>query len=430
MKTVRIMIFERMRTKLGLYTKKTTTIVYDKEFRDVFKENPEDFTRNRKMSFPKLILFMLTRRKGSTQNALEDFFNKTGDDVYMTQQAFSEARNKVKVLAFTCLFYMTVETAYEGYYDTYKGYRILAIDGSKIALPDIELLGQIYGTMGPDCSSPTAQASICYDVLNKVVVDAQIEPLSTDERTLALTHIKNLDKGVRLKKELVIMDRGYPSYEIISELQSTGISFLMRVKKGFNNNIDAQTSPDDYVILQKKGYADIKIRVIKFILPSGEQEVLITNLFNRSMGVKAFKKLYFLRWPIETKYDEVKNKLEIENFTGVSKKAIEQDFYATMYLTNIAAAAWWEAQAIVEKERKGKNNKYKYQVNVNHEIGVLKDRLIYALSLDDRAEAAQEVKNIIGLLAKRVCPVKPERSVNRNNSPRKSKFHSNSRSVC
>jgi hypothetical protein len=345
----------------------------------------------------------------------------------MTQQAFSEARNKLKASALSHLFYMTARLPYNGYYDTYRGYRVLAIDGSKMALPDIELLGEIYGVMGADRSSPTAQASICYDVLNKIIVDGQIAPLTTDERTLALRHIKNLEKSRRFEKELAIFDRGYPSFELIHGLVEETISFLMRVKRGFNKDIDAQTKSDGIVLLKKKGYPDIKLRVIKIVLESGETEVLITNIFKRNMGVKAFKQLYFMRWPVETKYDEVKNKLEIENFTGNSKKAIEQDFYATMYLSNVAAVAWWEAQAKVEKDREGKNNKYEYKVNVNHEIGVLKDRLIYALTNDD---PSNEVEKIISLLAIRVCPVKHNRSVKRNNSPRKSKFHWNSRSNC
>jgi hypothetical protein len=397
------------------------------EYLDGSKSNPQDFTRKRKMPFPDLIRFMLTRRKGSTQNELEGFFDAIEVERSMTQQAFSEARLKVKDTAFSKLFYAMAALPYDGYYDTWMGYRVLAIDGSKLALPDIELLGQIYGTMGADSSSPTAQASICYDVLNKVVVDALIEPLKMDERSLALEHIKNLDKSRRLDKELVIGDRGYPSFEFVNELSRKNLAFVLRIKRGFNADIDAQTGADGIVTLHKAGHLDLTVRVIKLVLPSGEIETLITNLWDSSLSVEDFRSLYFMRWPIETKYDEVKNKLELENFTGQSVLAIRQDFYATMYLTNIAAVAWWEAQTIVEQEREGKDNNYQYQVNVNHEIGVLKDRLIYAFT---RPNPAKEVEKIILRLARRVCPKKTGRSVKRNNSPRKSKFHWNSRSNC
>lgn len=395
------------------------------EFLDDSKANSQDFTRKRNMTFPDLIRFMLSRRKGSTQNELDKYADEMEVELSMTQQAFSEARHKIKDSAFSTLFYGTVRCSYESPYKTWNGYRILAIDGSKLALPNIGLLGQIYGTMGADSSSPTAQASICYDVLNKIVVDALIEPLKKDERTLALEHLANLDKSVRFDKELVIGDRGYPSFEFIRKLEN--LAFLFRVKRGFNADIDVQTEPDGTVALHKTGYHDLTLRVIKVTLPSGEIETLITNLWDKSLMPEDFKKLYFLRWPVETKYDEVKNKLEIENFTGNSVLAIRQDFYATMYMANIAAAAWWDAQETVMEEREGKDNKYQYQVNVNYEIGVLKDRLIFALT---RPNPGAEVEKILMRLAKRVCPIKPDRSNKRNKSTRKSKFHSNSRSNC
>jgi hypothetical protein len=60
------------------------------------KKREQDFTRNRKMPFKKLILFMLGMVKESSQNALERFFPKLKDAIHMSQQAFSLARRKVK----------------------------------------------------------------------------------------------------------------------------------------------------------------------------------------------------------------------------------------------------------------------------------------------------------------------------------------------
>jgi len=411
----------------GLYNALTKSMIMidSDEYLQASKAHPQDFTRKRKMTFPDLIRFMITRRKGSTQNELEEYFDKIGAEKTMTQQAFSEARLKIKDTALSMLYYGIIPTMYESQCDTWNGYRVLAIDGSKIALPDVDLLGRIYGTMGADSSSPTAQASICYDILNKVVVDALIEPLAVDERTMALRHIKNLDQSVRFEKELVIADRGYASFELIHGFNQEGLSYLLRVKRGFNADVDAQSQPDGIITLHRAGYPDLPLRVIKFDLPSGETETLLTNLWDSNLTDEAFQALYFLRWPVEVKYDEVKNKLEIENFTGTSVLAIRQDFYATMYLSNIAAAAFWDAQAAVDQERDGKENKYRYQVNVNHEIGVLKSRLIYALTSPD---PWPDVERILLRLARRVCPIKSGRSPKRNKFPRRSKFHWNSRS--
>ncbi|MDR1533366.1 MAG: hypothetical protein LBS62_14500 [Clostridiales bacterium] len=115
----------------------------------------------------------------------------------------------------------------------------------------------------------------------------------------------------------------------------------------------------------------MKLRVIKFILPGREIETLITDLTDKGIDIKAFQKL-FLRWPIETKYGELKHKLEIENFSGRTSDAIRQDYYITAFLTNMISAAANEAQPIIDTAAEGKDNKYNYQVNRNHAAGVFK----------------------------------------------------------
>jgi hypothetical protein len=75
----------------------------------------------------------------------------------------------------------------------------------------------------------------------------------------------------------------------------------------------------------------------------------------------------------------VKKKLDAENFSGIVADNIRQDFYAAMTLTNRAAGIYEEGREEVEEEQRGKGNKWKYQVNINHEVGVLKDRLILIL---------------------------------------------------
>lgn len=67
--------------------------------------------------------------------------------------------------------------------------------------------------------------------------------------------------------------------------------------------------------------------------------MLIMNVFDKRMGVNAFKELYFKRWTVETKYCELKHKLEIENFSGRTQEAIYQDYYISATLCNIIAIA-------------------------------------------------------------------------------------------
>jgi hypothetical protein len=402
-------------------------------FKNKSKKREQDFTRERKMGFQKLMYFMLSMIRESSQNAIERFFIKTGENIHMTQQAFSKARQKIRWQAFRMLFDYGVNVHYVNYADEiqrWNGYRIFAIDGSKLSLPNAPPLRKYFGTSGAGSISPTAQGSILYDVLNKMVVDARIEPMKIDERTVAEKHIRHLQKLESFEewKELILFDRGYPSFKLIEELLEQKIHFLMRVRVKFSTAIDALCYGDHLVELEQDGQL-IPLRVIKFRLSSGEVETLITDIMDKKISVKTFKKLYFMRWPVETKYNEIKNRLEIENFSGRLVDNIRQDFFGTMLLTNLAADFFVEAQEGVEKDQKGKGNKYQYKVNMNHEIGVLKDRLILCLLEDDAQIRQEKFQEIVDLLKKRLIPIRPNRSLPRK-TPRKAKFHHNYKSNC
>lgn len=408
---------------------KVSKLIHGSDFKERSRMNPKDFTRNRTMSFEELMMFMLIQLKCSTQTGLRRFFAMIGKHVFMKQQSFSEARKKVKVSAFIELFRLTSTEMLAKLHKTWHGYRVHGIDGTKIALPADVTLREYFGALGKDGSAPTAQGSILCDVLNDIVIDARIEPLSVDERTLAKEHIDQYKTMGIDSKSLFIFDRGYPSFELIEKLENDGFAYVMRVKSKFNNAIDAQSAADGYVWLEQNGKR-LHIRVIKFMLDSGEIETLITNIKDKRLGVKAFKKLYFMRWPVEIKYDVLKNKLQVENFSSRTVDGIRQDFYAAMFLTNIAAASAQDAQALIEQDREDKCNKYQYQANINELIGVLKDRLVQALTKNYPRLQALLIDIIIQEIRSNVVPKRLDRVVPRNPSPRKAKFHHNRKANC
>lgn len=409
--------------------KRTSELIYSVCFKEASRKKPTDFTRDRKMSFEEVILFMLLSFKSSTKSALRRFFTALSKPISMQQQSFSEARAKVKVEAFIQLFNLTVEVMRANYRNTWHGYRLLAVDGSKIALPADKKLLHHFGGTGRGASSPTAQGSIVYDVLNDMVMDALLAPLSTDERSLAKQHLEHCTAMEPREKKLFLYDRGYASFELIDWHVQNGVQFVMRVRDKFNVAIDEQTKPDGVVWLEQNGKR-IRVRVIKFKLDSGETETLITQLTDKRMGIQAFKKLYFFRWPVETKYDLVKNKLQIENFTSRTIEGIQQDFYATLYLTNTVAISAFDAQAEIDEARKDKENHYDYQANRNELIGILKDRFVQAVVQEDPDKSSTMIQCIVDEIAQSVVPKRLGRSIPRNPLPRKSKFHHNHKINC
>ena len=85
-------------------------------------------------------------------------------------------------------------------------------------------------------------------------------------------------------------------------------------------------------------------------------------------NTKKMKEVYFKRWNIEKSYDVIKNKLEVENFSGYSEIAIKQDFYAQILLFNIIEDIKNTANREIQKEREKSMKTYKYEYIVNLNI--------------------------------------------------------------
>ena len=278
------------------------------------RTKPSYFTRTRKMSFSELVYYILHPGKESTHLGVKRFFAMIGKEGRgMSEQAFSKARSHFSHWPFEKMVRETTEEEYRSEdVRTWNGYHLFAIDGTTVALPDKPSLCKAFGGSGRKKDSATASASILYDIENDWIADAAIDPYPTVERVQAMRHILRLKELEIASRSLVLFDRGYPEAKFLAFLQANGIRFLMRCKRKWNYVVD-ETQSNDFT-LDLKG--DVSLRVIRVLLPSGETETLITNLFD--LPYEQFMPLYFRRWPVETKYDILKNKLELCNFTGCS----------------------------------------------------------------------------------------------------------------
>jgi hypothetical protein len=410
----------------------TYNLFQSPEFIQAAKKHPGAFSRTRKLTLAIMFAILINLVKCSSQKAIDHYIDNvenTKTKVRFSQQAFSKARQNLRWESCKMLADKTVDYIYEHEYNTWRNYRLLAIDGSKLQLPADDKLRQEFGTVGRNNTSPTAQVSNLYDILNGCIVDARIDPISTDERSMAIQNLTALCNMSSFSKELVLFDRGYPSFGLLKFCQSKNINFLMRLRSKFNSEID-EISLGINLFQLVQDNEQIPILVVKLELDTGEVETLITNLFDENLTVDDFKELYFKRWSIETQYGALKHKLEIENFSSRTKEGILQDFYISVYCYNIIAIAAMEVQPIIDEERKYKKNKYKYKMNFNHAVGVLKDRLVSALFEKDPIERSLKIKYMLYLLTKKVIPIRGGRSCPRNQSPRKSNFHHNQKSNC
>ena len=404
-----------------------STSIRDYNFLCSSRNNPKYFTRKGKIGFVNLIAFTLNFVRRSLQLEIDSFFKLINSDSSISKQAFSQARQKISYEPFKILFDTTTQLARsEDGMDTFKGLHVSAIDGTTIALENMPELVEYFGCSGAGATAATARASALYDVLNEVLLDASIETFSCGEREIASQHILRLqDMGI--SNDLIIFDRGYASAKLIAQLFGAGIHFLMRVRRKFNKEIDALASSDGFVEIthEKKIY---RTRVVKFPLPSGKIETLITDLPQDTFKTTDFQTLYFKRWPIETRYDTLKIKLQLENFTGKTVLSVFQDFYASMFLSNMATFAKYVTDAEIQKDNADKNLDYEYKTNVNILIGKLKDNLVLAMLEPNSKKRDRALKKVLAEIAKNRTPIRPGRQFERK-IPRKKRFFMNKKSA-
>lgn len=407
-------------------------LIYSVDYKERSKNRPEDFTRMRKMSFVQTLLFILGKTKTSLQAGLNAFFESIndGEETY-SKQAFSKGRLRIKPEAIKELFEVSVREFYAGAQaEFYRGFRVSAIDGSRYNLPTSEELRKTYGEQTTSGASQIQALGSClYDVMNSVLIDVSLNRCDANERVLAEKHLDNLKKyASESLKELILFDRGYPSAKLIQYVQNSGYFYLMRCSNEFVRGM--KLSGNNCVITHKfqaLPKEPIQMRFVRFALPCGETEILVTNIFDPDFTVEDFKMLYWMRWNIETRYNDIKNKLELENFSGKSETVILQDFYATMFLTNLAAALAYDNREQIEALHNSEENKLVYKLNIAMTISELKRYVVKLVMTDNKLISWALLVKISKHLRRCVVPVRPGRKFSRNKMHKKSSYPSNMR---
>jgi hypothetical protein len=376
------------------------------------RKRPQDFSRNRKMNFADIIMCMLNFFKKDAQIEVDDFLKKVKRcGTNMTEQAFLKARAKIVPEAFTILNDVLVGGVYKEteYFHTFKGYRLLAVDGSVITLNNTKVMQDSFGYVETQKTKHAqAQASCLYDVENGIILHSIIDSYKSYERKLAIEHIKKLEK-LGLRNDLILFDRGYPSTGLLTTLVQKNVRFLMRVSSMFLKEVNGFNEKDGVVAIKpENGFIDL--RVINVVLSTGEVEKLITNVFDKDFASEDFKHLYFKRWGIETRYDFLKNKIEIENCSGDSKQFVCQDFYATIFLSNMCELVKDSSDELIKKENSEKELKREYKTNQKRLIGKLKDNLIKIILEENPIKKNLLYDQLVDEIHKKSIPISPKRS--------------------
>lgn len=370
-------------------------VTENKDYKNFFRNAETDFTRNRKLSFEKLVLLIVRLCKKTLSVEIDKFFEETNAGLPCSVAAFSLQRIKLNPSFFyswNMVLWMNFYAVYGKDVKRWRGFRVLGCDGSNISLVNRPDLQEYFGGQSnQSCSFVVAKTFYCYDVLNKMILFPQIAPYRYGELHMAYDLV---ERAFIEDDMLLIFDRYFSNYKMAALLQfkEKEIKYVIRVKDSLNFSkqftrskkqcavIEILPSPSSIDGLKQCGYTvqkdtPIKVRLIRVKLSSGKIEVLMTNLWEEDgYAAGEFKMLYSLRWGVETNIGFQKNILQLESLSGLTPISVMQDFYATVLVANLHFLLIKQAQETLDDTMADK--KYPMQVNNNKAFGKIKENLI------------------------------------------------------
>jgi hypothetical protein len=427
-----IKIIEELRLFLEVVSKEAS-------LRELIADAKTSFTRDRKLTFERLVGIIINMPKRSLSIEIQEFFDGLGKvPGGCTKGAFSLQRGKLNPIFFGVWNKWLVDSFYSHYNDQVKrwrGFRLLAVDGSTAYLFNTEEVKTYFGTKGNQhkgVAIPMARVMQIHDILNDLTVWGNISPVRESEETIMARNIPAL-----FTDGLTLFDRGFPGYGLMYLMlnEETPRHFIIRCSTTFNKEVIAfgrssktskivelMPSYKAIVMLKKNGYivtssTKLKVRMVQINLPGGQKEILLTSLYDEKLySLTDLKYLYGLRWGIETSYSKQKNQLQMEQFSGHRVLCIRQDYFAGLFVANL--------QSLIEKQSDeylrttNRRRKYDYKVNRNISWASLKHNIVKLFLTKEPREILERLQRLFEV---NIEPIRPGRKYERLEKARKIK---------
>ena len=362
----------------------------------------KDNTRNRKFPFRKMISSILAFRGGTLNREIMDFFGL--DPSIGTSSAFIQQRSKILPEAFEYLFRHFTSEVDES--KLYRGLRILAVDGSdlQIAANPNDPDSYYPGTNGQKAYN-LLHINAMYDLLQHTYTDAVIQKSRSSNESGALTDM--VDRS-DIEQALLPADRNYESYNNLAHIQEKGWYFLIRIKDYTSGIVSGLILPDkdeydvlfhihltrkqtnsikhllkdknhykliasghrfDYLppISRKRDptlFYDLSFRIVHFPISDTMCETIITNLNAEQYPLPEIKRLYAMRWGIETSFRDLKHTLGLLHLHAKKVEFILQEIFAKLTMYNFCELI--TQSVVIQQQQK----RYAYKVNFSDAVHV------------------------------------------------------------
>ena len=399
-----------------------------------FCVNPgTDFTRNRKLPFDKVLSLLLKMGGHSLRDEILD--NLCFTDLPASVSALVQQRSKIRPEAFEYLFRRFSKLSEKP--KLYKGYRLLAVDGTDLQFTANPSDPQSYFPgSGGQMHYSFLHLNALYDLSSHCYLDAVVQKRREANENAAL--IQMVDRLEIKDPAIVIADRGYEAYNILDHITQRNWFYLIRVRDSrsiisplslpegeFDIPIQiyltrSQTNhtkqllrnyPGIYRYLPSTVTLDslppeckelypLSFRVVRFHTSDTNTVTLITNLDAGSFPMDELKYLYHLRWDIETSFRQLKYTVGLSLFQSKKVEHVTQEIFARLTMYNFCELI--TSHVVIQKKRR----KYVYQTNFTAAVHICRQFL----------RGAVAPPNVETLISSYTVPIRPGRS-----TPRKTK---------
>ena len=393
----------------------------------------KDFSRNRKITFVSTIKSILSFGGGTLTNELLKI-NKFATDT-PTSSAFVQQRDKISPKAFSKLFSIINHEFDQDI--RYKGYRLMAVDGSHIHVQtnpqDIDSFVKCKESERPHNEF---HLNAMFDILQKFYTDAIVQKYRTQNEDKAMIE---MTERASYQKAIVICDRGYESYNNMAHLQESNWKYIIRIKEpggygiadglqlpestefdfSVNLSITRRKNKETKELLTNKNQCryipnkvkfdylsaefkrtdpaelfTLNFRIVRIEIKENSYEMLVTNLSEEEFPKEELKKLYAMRWGIETSFRNLKYIVGMLEFHSRKSESVTQEIYASLIMHNMTQ---FIAICVKLPERE---TKYDYTIRFSIATAIVK-----SLFLGDISPPDAEI-----LIRRNVSPVRPNRN--------------------
>ena len=283
------------------------------------------------------------------QHLLEGFWDEARSyglelptDEAVSAASFCAARHKITPDLLQYMLHEIAATSFETVFESQRwhGRRVFALDGTKINLQRGDDLEAAFGVPeGGYC--PQVLVSVLLDVCAKAPVDVEISPWASGERDHLFEMLSSLERG-----DVLVLDRGYPSHDVLQTLVHEGIDFLIRVPSSHTFAVIdefRESDGDDYLFCvdppedSPSEWTRLILRAVRLRTPDGSESFFLTTLRRPHFSRAQLRELYHMRWEAEEFYKLLKGPyIGQGQFRSKSPTGVRQEITALVLFLAIA----------------------------------------------------------------------------------------------